>query len=373
MGAKGNCAACPRLADYPAEGHTLVAMCRWLLLIGAVFFLVGCDEGTTPQTTTPRAASTATTTTTFPPLDLEYALVPGEVLVYRVELTQDIALDTGGEAAPAAVAADELPGEAAVSIAAAGDFTYAVSHGPTEGTFAIDVSGSFDEISVSGTVDGNEVSDISDLERLGVLEDVATTLVVDRRGRDVAGGVSETGGAVPPLIGLASNVGGLFGPVLADDPVTVGDRWTVTRRDPVLGSDGATTEITSTVTGWERANGLEALLIESVAVGDEAAIDLAGFYREMLRSFGDGALEPAEESALDRIVLEIRVGPSSGEGQTWFDPAPGRVLRRTSETRSSVQLVAALPAEGSGELDEYEVSLEVDEYLEFVWVDTDGG
>lgn len=301
------------------------------------------------------------------PVALAYGYQAGDVLAYDVDLTQDIVVESTGD--PGALSGGEVPSSADLSIAATGRLTYQFAEGPDEGTFQVSIDGTFSDVEVTGTVDG-EPAEQGDIAELGSLEPVSTTVVVDSSGRVLG----EEGAELDPLgMGadpLAQVTGGqlgrLVGPPLPAEEVAVGEPWSEEIEEPGLGTDPAASTITSTVTGTEEVGGAETFVIASESASEGSELDLGEFMAGFLGAFADPD-NPDEElaEALEGLRFIITVQPNTSTSTTWFAPGLGAAVRSVVDGPAAVMIDVAIPDEQTGEVAASTVDVDFDQHLEY--------
>lgn len=321
--------------------------------------VVGCtvEEGEAPEP--------SPTQTTLPGVDLAYAFETGSVLVYEVDLHQDLTFETQGEVA--AVVDDDLPASADVTIEATGELAFTVSDGPEDGTYRLDVEGDFDDVTVTGTADGEEVTDPADVEQFGTIQPIANSMVVDSRGRVVAEG-PELPSPAAPLSGLTGDLGGFFGPVLPEGPVFEGQSWTETYAAQVLGEEAAE----RTVTGGfsrEESERLEVVVVETESVTEGAEVDLTAFFEEFLLALAEDAVDDTATVDPDQVAFRITIEPTDSEGTAHLDASRGLVVNSISTGSTSLQMDVALPDQDTGDIQEFVIHLETRQTIEYSLVE----
>lgn len=351
---------------------------RLLAAVLVLGVLAATCDGSGSAVSTDGSADPTTQGSTQPPPTaqgqvLSYGFEAGDTYTYDLALDQHIVLESEGSTA--AISEDDLPTSADVTVTATGKFVYEVSAGPEEGTYSVAIDGSFTDVTVDGTADGEPVDDVADIEQLGTIDPVSTVVVVDSQGRVTQGPTSPTdalGLGATPLAGLSGDLGRMVGPVLSAEPVAVGDTWTETSTDPNLGDEPVETTVIATLSGTESIDGVETLVIEVESSTGEANIDLAEFFAGFMGAFTDPddpqATADLEEMA-DNIVFRITIAPSSGQETTWFDPEVGLALRSTTTGPPTVfRMEVALPDEDTGELESYDMHLDVAQTLDYTLV-----
>ncbi|HEY5579266.1 MAG TPA: hypothetical protein VIL12_06220, partial [Acidimicrobiia bacterium] len=97
-----------------------------------------------------------------------YAYEPGTSYTYGFTLNQTLNASFEAEGDPSFLSGDEAPpGDVEAEISISGTVTYDVASAPEPDTYAISISGTFDEVTVTGTVDGEPIEDELDLEATG--------------------------------------------------------------------------------------------------------------------------------------------------------------------------------------------------------------
>lgn len=290
-------------------------------------------------------------------------------MTYQLDLTQNLVLTTEGEAA--AVSSEDIPASADVEISATGNLVFRVTEGPQPDTYNIAIEGEFDEVAVEGTADGEQVDDVDQLSQLGGINPVSTVIVVDRYGRVVHEDEEESTGGDPlgssglPLAGLTGDLTQLMGPVLPEDPVRSGDRWTHTFSDPTLADEPVETTAVGVLLGAEMVDGAEALVIETQTETEAGEVNLSEFFSQFLLAFEDDASSEGLGEDLEQLVFRIVVDPSSSEGTAWFDASQGLVLRSTTSGSSNIRMEVSLPDEETGDYQDFNMALETEQSLEY--------
>lgn len=339
-----------------------------------VLSLVACDGDGSPTTTSSGPPLSTVPTTAAPdpsePEVLGYDFKVGDTHTYEVVLNQRIQLESEGSSE--AVADEALPANLDVTVDAQGTFEYSVAEGPDADTYSVAIEGSFSEVGVSGTADGEPVDDPADIESLGVIQPVSTVVLVDRQGRvrqDPANPTVPMGLGATPLTGLAGDLGQWVGPLLGAEPVEVGATWTEVSEDALMGDEPVSTTVTGEVTGTEEMEGVETLVIASEAATGEATIDLSGFFAEFLTAFADPE-DPERQAALadaiEQLVFEIVIEPSTTGSTAWFDPSEGLARRYQLDGSPTVfHMDVAIPDEETGELESFAMELSVTQSIDY--------
>lgn len=335
-------------------------MSRLLRLLGPllVVVVVGCtaqdDDAPEPGPT----QTTQTTQTTLPGVELAYTFEAGSVLIYEVDLHQDLTLETEGEAS--AVVDDDLPASADLTIEATGRFTFTVSDGPEDGTYRLDVEREFDDVTVAGTADGEDVSDPADVDQFGIAQPIASSMIVDSRGRAVA----ENPEVAIPLTGLALDPGGFVGPVLPEGAVSEGQSWTETYSARVLGEETAERTVTGAFSR-EELEGREVVVIDSESVTEATELDLAAFLEEFLLAMGEGDGDDTVPVDPDRVTFRMTIEPAASEGTARFDADRGLVIDSLTTGSTGLRMDVALPDRETGDIREFVMHLETRQTIEY--------
>lgn len=349
------------------RSHLLTTALLVLTLLAAA---CTSDSGST-STSSPASSSTTEPVQT---VELRYGFSAGDSYTYSLDMSEHVVLDTQGAAS--AVTDQQIPGSADVQIDATGTFVYTVADGTDPDTYQISIEGDFSDVKVSGTADGRDVTQPSDLPGLGDLSPVSKTIVVDRRGQVLDQSKSPQdlfGLGGTPLAGLSGDLGQFVGPVLPADPVTKGESWKLEYSDPDLGDEPVDVSTTATLTGTEAIDGVETLVIDSETKTGRGTVDLADFFRGFLGAFGGGSTPDATTLPdLDQLVFRIITDPSNGNSKSWFDPARGLVVRSTSSGPTSLTMEVTLP-DDNGDLNQFTMNLDTSQTLEYRLVDTGPG
>jgi hypothetical protein len=303
---------------------------------------------------------------------LAYALAPGMVLVYDLELVQRLVLSTEGESA--AVVDEDLPEEADLTITAPGRLTFTISDGPDDETYRVDIEGEFGDVEVDGTADGEEVDDPSDIEQLGAIQPVAATMVVDARGRVVDDPSAAAPAPAAPLSGLTGDLSRFVGPVLPDGPVAEGDSWTDTHSELVLGDEPVERTVTGTLAALETNGGVETMVIETESRTSAAEVDLAEFFAEFLVALAEESADAPDDvdRMLEQLVFRILIEPATSGATTRFDAARGVVIGSTTSGSTRLSMEAALPDEETGDIQRFDMRLDTDQTIEYSLVEGPG-
>jgi hypothetical protein len=290
-----------------------------------------------------------------------YRFEPGRPLVYRLEMSRHLTYTTTG--APDAVADQELPESADVRIEASGLVTYVFEEGESPGTYLVTIEGEYDAIRVEGTVDDEAVDDPDAIEALVTLDPVSAVMVVDERGRMVEPPAQQETLDGPSLPGSGSEMAGFMGPILPADPIGTGESWSETFTEMAMGAAPVETSLEGRLIGPETVGGKETLRFENESATEAGEIDLADFYREFFAGFAEGG--EVDLAVLEELVFRIMIEPSVSEVTGWLDPERGTVIRSTRTGASRTSMEVALPDEVTGELERFDMSLGIDQTLDY--------
>lgn len=358
-------------------------------IVALAVTLAGCGGEETAQSTTVPEPSTTTSTTEGVPeaIPLGYFFEPGTTLTHEVDLDQHIDLMSEGDGARAG--SEQMPGSMAISLTGTTTFTHTVAEGPEPGTFAITIQGEFTDLTVEGTVDGEEVApgDVPDVADIAPID---VTIVVDAHGHPISQDVP-TGdlfggdlGGLGGLSGLESlgpgtDLARLVGPSFPDEPVTVGDTWSETIDVPMmmgLEGDPVVTEVTSEITGIDNVDGQDLYVIDTEMVTSKIEFDLAEFLIGFFQAFlPEGATEE-DQAQLDALMEDMRflmtIDETVGNLTTLFDPVAG--LARRADFTGDTHLVMDLnmPDQTTGEMGGFTLDMSVDQSVSYRLVGVGG-
>ncbi len=322
------------------------------------------------------ASSNPDESTTLPanqpePVLLSYALTPGSEYVYDVEMTQKMVMTAEGSGS--SVGEGDFPGAADVELTAKGVITYSIAEGPKPDTYEVTITGDFDDVTATGTVDGEEI-DSGDVPDFAEIQPVDATVVVDEQGNIIPDEVSldPTAGFLGGMENLTdipgANVAQFFGPPLGDDPVTVGQSWTSTYSTPGLGDDPTETTTTGRVSGTDIVDGVEVFVIESTTETSPVEFDLAEFFVGLFSGFMPAAPSAEEQAELQALIDGLRfavsVDAARSEATTLFDPLAGITHRFNSINTSNVAMDINFPDEATGELVGFVMDMQVEQSFE---------
>lgn len=326
-----------------------------VMFVATALLSVACGPGqdaTPPSSTTP----VPSTTTQAVPVVFTYSYEPGDHHDYAFALDQNLQMTVEAEG-DASLLGENPPQDINVATSIAGNISYDIGEGPEPGTRAISIAGVFDELAITGTVDGEPV-DESMVEE-GTVPDLVEvpdlTIVIDEHGNLV----SVDGEEVPEDLALfgdpfsslgdftSGGLGGHFGPAFPDRPLAVGDSWSSTQSNEI---DGLvpTVSVTSSyeVVGTETRGGHKVTVIEFTTETSEVEIDLGEMFQQLFDAFGELGSELGETTdttaAVPEITFLITVAPSSASGTIWFDQDAGTVTQYAQDTATSISMLMDL-------------------------------
>jgi hypothetical protein len=335
--------------------------------------LAACGGESTDGSTT--TAEPATTTPSVEAVLLSYALEPGTVYQYEVDMDQTIEMTSTGDTT--AMGEDEIPGELEINMMGTADFTHTVSEGPEPGTFEVAIVGDFADMEFTGTVDGEPV-DESEIPDMARMEPVDVTVIVDEQGNVIPdenegmGGdmLGDLGGLdmLQSLGGGSAALGQFVGPPLSDEEVTVGDTWSNTIEIPTLPeADPVTTQTDSEVVGTEELDGSEVLVIETTTTTSEIEFDLAQILIGFMTAFVPEDASDEEQAEIDAIVEQLRfvisVDETTGNLTTLFDSAEGLTKQADYANTTHMVMDVNIPDETTGDLVAFGMDLNITQDL----------
>lgn len=365
------------LKGKPPNADNLPNMNKRSLSVVAVLALVLAACGGSADTTT----STGADSTTTPPAEavlLSYSLAAGDEFQYEVGLDQHIDLTTSGDAS--AMGEEDFPGAASVDVSGTAVFTHTVAAGPEEGTYEIHITGNFDDVSVTGTMDGEPV-DPSKVPDFASMEPIDVTVVVDDQGNVISaggedvedplggmlGGLGSMGSGAAPAPGL--DPGQFFGPLFSDDEVAVGDTWSDEIETPGMGDEPVVTSVTNTITGIEQFDGADVYVIDTTSTTSPIEFDLGEFFRGMFGAFSPEEATAEETAQLEEMMSQLKflisVDGTSADGTTRFDAEAG--VARQSEINGSthVAMDMTIPDDTTGELMSFQMDMSIEQTITY--------
>ena len=325
------------------------------------------------------AAETSTTAAASPTeaVLLSYSLAAGDDLKYEVGLDQHIDLTTSGDTS--AMGEGDIPGAASVDVSGTAVFTHSVADGPDEGTYEIHITGTFDDVSVTGTIDGEPV-DSSDVPDFASLEPIDVTVVVDDQGNVITSGGEDLDNPLGGMLGDLGPMGGgapapgldpgqFFGPLFSDDEVAVGDTWSDEIETPGMGDESVVTSVTNTITGIEQLDGVEVYVIDTTSTTAPIEFDLGEFFKGLFGGFAPEGVTADETAQFDEMMSQlefvINVDDTSADGTTRFDAEAG--VARQSEINSATHIATdmKIPDDKTGEIMAFQMEISIDQAVTY--------
>ena len=291
-----------------------------------------------------------------------YSYSAGDSYTFAFDMVQDIVLSIEAEGDAAFFdASDAPPNEVEAQVTIAGTVSYTVAPGPDPDTHLLNITGTFDEVTVTGTIDGEPIEDQFDLAEAGAPDLVQVpdlTLLIDSQGN-----VLETeldGEEFPDLNMFAdpfssfANItsGGLtshFGPAFPDEMLKVGSTWGDSFSEDVM-DQTITTETNYTVTGFEDVEGVETAVIDIASSFSGVTIDLGDFFSMLFQGFAELGEELGAEGEATEVSIPEDLGldflitlePSDTSGTAWFDPEAGITRKYTQDTAVAMTMDFAI-------------------------------
>lgn len=297
---------------------------------------------------------------------LRYGYAPGDSLTYDLAGTVTGSLHVEGPLEPGVEEADvdlDLSIEARLG--------YDISEGSDPTLSVVRITQQI--TSLAGSVSGMGEDEEFSLDDVGEMPPSTVELVIDEQGTILSAtvdGQSLPLGDLPDLGGLGAlgdleSLGGQFlgpqhlGPLLPDEPVGVGDEWTIDGSTAPFGIDFPQ-EATSRITAEEIVGARSTLRIESAVALGPLSLGLAELAEALFGQLGDlgdedFGLEPEQLGAfLEALGLQVTfdLTRSDGSATTWFDPADGIVVRHDGTTPFAMSVaMAGIPEVGDLSLD----------------------
>ena len=357
---------------------------RSFTLVAILALVLGACGGTTETTTTTAAGTTTTAvdTTTSAPASVEavllsYSLTAGDVFQYEVGLDQHIEIEATGDAA--ALGEEEFPGTASVDLAGTAVFTHTVADGPESGTYEIHITGDFEDVSVTGTVDGEPI-DSSEVPEFATMEPVDVTVVVDEQGAVISAGGEDVEDPFAGLFGGLESMNGsaptpgldpgqFFGPLFSDDEVAVGDTWSDDVETPGFGDEPVVTSVTNTVTGVEEFDGAEVYLIDTASSTSPIEFDLAEFFQGLFGAFIPEEATAEETAEFEELMSQLRflinIDGSTADGTSRFDAEAGIIRQSEIAAATHIGMDMMIPDETTGEMIGFQMEMTIDQDISY--------
>jgi hypothetical protein len=308
---------------------------------------------------------------------LSYELAAGDIFVYDVDLTQTITMTAEGDGG-SVTGDEEIPEAADIEITASGTVTYDVAAGTEDGTYEVTITGEFDDLTATGTVDGEPISDgeVPDFTDMAGAEPFSVTVIVDDQGNIVPeaneledpfgglmGGLEGFGGGSLP----GTQLGHFFGPAFADQEVTVGDTWSDTVESPGLGEEMIVTTISSEVTGTDTVDGSEVFVIETNSTTSPIEFDMAEFMIALFSGFMTDDANAEDQAEIDAITENLRfliaTDEALSDSTTYFDPAASLTKQFDFTSGSNITMDINFPDETTGEMAGFVMEMSVGQTL----------
>jgi hypothetical protein len=349
---------------------------RSLSLVAILAMVVTACGGTVETSTTAAADST----TTAPPAEavlLSYSLTAGDEFKYEVGLDQHIELTTSGDAS--AMGEEDVPEAASVDVTGTAVFTHSVADGPEEGTYEIHITGNFDDVSVTGTVDGEPV-DSSEVPDFASMEPIDVTVVVDDQGNVVSAGGEDVDNPLGGMLGDLGPMGGgapapgldpgqFFGPLFSDGEVAVGDTWSDEIETPGMGEESVVTTVTNTITGIEQFDGAEVYVIDTTSTTSPIEFDLGEFFKGMFGAFAPEGATPEETAEFDEMMSQLKfvisVDDTTADGTTRFDAEAGVARQSEINAATHIAMDMKIPDETTGEVMSFQMEMTMDQGITY--------
>ena len=342
--------------------------------------LAACSTGDDTTGTTDTLATTTTTTevattevATPEAVQLSYSLEPGMSFSYEVDQNQTIDMTAEGDAS--AMGDEEIPGEMSVNLNGTVVMTHSVAEGPEPDTYAVNITGDLSDLEITGTMDGEPVSD-EEIPDFATMEPIDATIVVDEQGNiipddstglgeDFLGDMGGLGGLdALGQLGPGGDAGQFVGPPFSEEEVTVGDTWSETIEVPTMpGDDPITTQVDSEVVSSETIEGNETFVIETTTTTSPIEFDLAQFFVGFMSAFLPEDATEEERAELEAITEELRFAFSVDETvanlTTWFDHEAGLARQAEFDNATRVVFDINVPDEETGEMIEFAMDMTV--------------
>ena len=275
-----------------------------------------------------------------------------------------------------------IPGEATIDISGSATFTHTVSDGPEPGTFEVNIKGIFDDLTVTGTVDGESVDEAPEFAEM---EPIDVTFLIDDRGNLIfedEGFDDPFGGALGGLGSFGSgsapglDPGQFVGPPFPDEEVSVGDTWTDETETLLLGDDPVVTSTTSTIVDVDQINGVDVYVIETQSSTSLIEIDLGELFLGLFTAFMPESPSEEEQAELqlilDQLKFTISVDDTRSDSTTWFDPEAGIALRSDVDVAATIAMDINVPDDTTGELVGFQMEMAMSQQISYQLLDSPG-
>ncbi len=268
---------------------------------------------------------------------LAFGFVPGDRTEYSVELSQRLTA-TGTSSLTS-----EADDEADVTTTATGTISYEIDDGPEDGLVELSIRGDFDTMATEGTFNGRAIETPKDITQFAPeVEAPRASWTLDEQGRpwreeDGPAGLNPLW-LLNPRFPAFDPLEDPLGPLFGDEPVVVGEAWTVT--DSSFITDQEVTR-THRFTVTDVSDGIATIDYESETSG--FTVDFGETVRALLDFLGRGSDDDAG--------LVIAAAPGTASGVITFDLGRGLVMRQEAVTTYSFDVDASIPLEDFAEAD----------------------
>ncbi len=274
----------------------------------------------------------------------------------------------------------DFPGAASVDVSGTAVFTHTVAAGPEEGTYEIHITGNFDDVSVTGTVDGEPV-DPSQVPDFATMKPIDVTVVVDDQGNVISAGgedldnplggmlgdLGPMGGGAAPAPGL--DPGQFFGPLFSDDEVAVGDTWSDEIETPGMGDEPVVTTVTNTITGIEQFDGADVYVIDTTSTTSPIEFDLGEFFKGLFGAFAPEGATPEDtakfEEMMSQLKFVINVDDTSADGTTRFDAEAGVARQSDINGATHIAMDIKVPDDTTGEIMAFQMDMSINQGITY--------
>jgi hypothetical protein len=321
-----------------------------LLLITMALLAAACGPG--DSNSSPTIPAPETTAAEAEAVVYTYSYAAGDHHDYAFTLDQNLDMTVEAEE-NGALLGEDVPGDIEVTTSISGTVSYDIAAGPQPGTHEIAISGVFDSLEIEGTVDGENLDEelVDDGTVPDLIEVPDLTIVLDRfgnlvsvDGEDIPDDFTFFGDPFSQLGDFTSGgLGGHFGPTFPEEPLSVGDEWSISQSEEVEGFDTTmSVETTYEVVGTEDVNGQTVAVVEFRTTTSAVELDLGEMFQALFDAFGEmgSELETTDTApAVPELEFVISVKPSTATGTVWFDQSEGVVVKSTQSTATAIEMV----------------------------------